>query len=163
MDAVGADEDIARDARAVGQARADAVSRFVEALDARAEAKSCLAEAAEQHVEQVGPVRVVVGRPELRLGGRAERGEVEPLAGVPGAVVTCLRIDAHPREGLAEPEPAKDAGRVGTQLDPGADLGERPGLLEDERIDAALAQHEGGGDAADAAANDQDSQTFSPA
>src|SRR5262245_46863795 len=109
-----------------------------EPVDMRIQAEAGLAEAAEEDVEQVGAVRMVVGRAEMRLRPRAERGVVEALAHVPGAVIPSFRIDSDTRERLAETERAQNPGRIGAELDAGADLPEGLRLLEQLGLDAAL-------------------------
>ena len=52
----------------------------------------------------------------------------------------------------------KDAGAVGAELHPGTHLLQLGGLLVDVDIDAALEQREGGGEAADPRACDEDVQ-----
>ena len=113
-----------------------------ESLDARVEPEARIGDPAEQNVEQVGAVGVVVGRAELCLRACAERRVVEAVAIIPGAVVASLRIHAGARERLAEPERAQDAGGVGADLDAGANLAERFGLLEELGVDAARPQRQ---------------------
>ena len=141
---------------AVGERDGDAVGVLIEALDARAEAEAFPAETAEQHVEQVGAMRGVVRRAEMRLRPLAERRVVEPVAGVPGAVVAPFRIVGDARQRIAEAERPQHPRGVAADLKAGADLAERRGLLEQLGLDAALAQRQQRGDAADAAARDQD-------
>ena len=156
VDAVGADEDVAGRGAAVGERDGDAVGILIEALDARAEVEAFLAEAAEQHVEQVGAVRGVVRRAEMRLRPLAERRVVEAVAGVPGAIVAPFRIVRDARQRIAEAERPQDARRVAADLEAGADLAEGRRLLEQLGRDAALPQRQQRRDAADAAARDQD-------
>ena len=161
MDAVGADENVAGRGAAIGERDRDAVRVLIEALDARAEAEAFLAEAAEQDVEQVGAVRGVVRRAEMRLRPLAERRVVEAIAGVPGAIVAAFRTVDDARQRIAEPERPQDARRVAADLEAGADLGEGRRLLEQFGLDAALAQRQQRRDAADAAARDQDLSLWS--
>ena len=98
---------------------------------------------------------VVVRRAELRLRACAERRVVEAVAIIPGAVVASFRIHAGARERLAEPERTQDAGGVGADLDAGANLAERFGLLEELGVDAARPQRQQRREAADAAAGDK--------
>src|ERR1700743_3081678 len=118
----------------------DAVVVLLEALDAAAEPKTILAEAGEQHVEQISTVRGVIGRAEAFLSAGAERRVIETVARVPGAIVAALRIIGDFGQGFAEAERAQDFGGVAADLKPGADLAESLGLLEQLGLDAALAQ-----------------------
>ncbi len=145
---------------AVGERESDAVGILIEALDARAEAVALLAETAEQDIEQVGAVRGVVRRTETRLGPLAERRVVEPVAGVPGAIVAPFRIVGDARQRIAEAERPQDARCIAADLEAGADLRERRRLLEQLGLDAALPQRQQRRDAADAAARDQDLEIF---
>ena len=155
VDAIGADQHVSRDLRAVGQRDSDAVRGLREFLDAGIEPETRIGDPAEQNVEQVGAVGVIVGRAELRLRARAERRVVEAVAIIPGAVVACFRIHTDARQRLAEPERAQDAGGVGTELDAGANLTECFGLLEELGVDAARAKRQQRGETTDASAGDE--------
>ena len=126
-----------------------------ESLDVGLEPKTLVGDAAKQDVEQVGAVGVVIGRAELCLRARAERGIIETVAIIPCAVVARFRIDADARQRLAEAERAQDAGGVGADLDAGANLSERFGLLEQFGVDAARPQRQQRGEAAYAAAGNE--------
>ena len=65
-------------------------------------------------------------------------------------------IDRHAARGLADAEIIEGVERVGPELDAGADLAERRGLFQQDRADAFLRQPQRRGEAADAAACDQD-------
>ena len=122
MDAIGADQDVAGRGAAVGERDGDAVGVLIEALDARAEAEAFLAETAEQDIEQVGAVRGVVRRTEMRLRPLAERRVVEAVASVPGAIVASFRIVGDARQRIAEAERPQDPRRIAADLEAGADL-----------------------------------------
>src|SRR4249919_1450962 len=113
MDSVRAHENIAGDLGAIGERGSYAFCVLLEALDTRVQAEACVAEASEQDVEQVGAVRVVVRRTEMRLRPLAERCVVEAFAFVPRTVVPSLRIDGHARERLTETERAQNPCRIG--------------------------------------------------
>ena len=104
MDPVRANEDIAGRMRAVGERDGDAMCVLLETVDARVQAEAVVAEAAKQHVEQIGAVCVIVRRTEMRLRPLAERCPVEAVAIVPGAVVPSLRIDGHTRQCVTQAE-----------------------------------------------------------
>ena len=65
-------------------------------------------------------------------------------------------IDGHAARGFADAEIIEGMKRIRPELDAGADLAERGGLFQQDRADALLRQAERGGEAADAAAGDQD-------
>ena len=65
-------------------------------------------------------------------------------------------IDRHAARGLADAEIVEGMERIGPELDAGADFAERGGLFQQDRADALLREAERGGEAADAAAGDQD-------
>ena len=153
VDAVGADQYVARELCAVRQPDGDLVRGLRESLDARIEPEAFISDPTEQNVEQIGAVGVIVRRAELCLRTCAQRGIIEAVAIIPGAIVTSLHADA--RQGLVESERAQDAGGVGAELDAGADLAERFGLLEKLSIDAASPHRQEGREATDAAAGDK--------
>jgi hypothetical protein len=155
VDAIGRDQHVAGNFSAVGECDDDAVRGLVESFDTRIEPKTFVGDTVKQNVEQVGAMRVVVGRTELRFRTGAQRGVVEAVAIVPGAVVASLRVDADARQRFAKPEHAQDAGGVGRELDAGAHLAERFGLLEQLGIDAARPQREQRSKSADAATGDE--------
>ena len=87
-----------------------------------------------------------------KLGG-PHRGGIGPVG------AEKLRVEpsgAQPEQLVAEAEPAQHADAVRLERDAGADLGQGGGLLVDTHIDPALKQRVGGGDAANAAADDHD-------
>src|SRR6201995_401883 len=69
-----------------------------------------------------------------------------------------LDIDGHAARGFADAEIVEGMEGIRTELDAGADLAERGGLLQEDRADAFLGETERGGETADAAARDQDWQ-----
>src|SRR5206468_12689745 len=87
MNAVRADEDTAGRSAAVGERDGDAVRVLLEPVDMRVQAEARVAEAAQEHVEQISAVCVIVRRTEMRLRPLAERRPVEAVAIIPGPVV----------------------------------------------------------------------------
>ena len=85
-------------------------------------------------------MRGVVGRAEMRLGFLPERSVVKTFAGVPAAIVAAFGIGRDYLQRFAETELEQNACGVGGNLNTGAHLAERSGLLVELRIDAALAQ-----------------------
>src|SRR5215510_5638448 len=122
----------------------------------RVQAEAGVAEAAEEHVEQVGAVHVIVRRTEMSLRPLAERCPVEAVAIVPGPIVPSLRKNRHTCQCVPEAERSQYPRCIGTELNASSNLSERLRLLEQKRLDAALPQRQGERDAADPAACDQD-------
>jgi hypothetical protein len=161
VDAVRADQDVARDNPAVGERHGHSVLVLLEGLDPRVQVNSGVAEGINQNVEQVGAVNLVVRRAEMHLRLFAERGPEDALASVPGTVVPPLRVDGDARQRSAQTQRAEYPRRVCTKLDAGADLPKCFRLLEQKGVDATLPQRERGRDATDAAAGDQDPEIMS--
>ena len=92
VNAVGADQNVALRCRSVGERQRDTALILIEALDTRAEPEPVLAEPAQQHVEQFGPVGGIVRRAKMRLCFLPERRVIEPLASIPAAIVAAFRI-----------------------------------------------------------------------
>ena len=67
-------------------------------------------------------MRGVIRRAEMRLRPLAERRVVEPVAGVPGAVVAPFRIVGDARQRIAEAERPQDPRCIAADLEAGADL-----------------------------------------
>src|SRR4051794_25228396 len=94
----------------------------------------------------------------MRLGFLPKRRVIEPLAGVPAAIVAAFRIGRHALERLAKSELEQDTRRIRGDLEAGADLPERGRLFEQFDLDTALPQRQHCGDAADPAAGDENFQ-----
>ena len=67
-----------------------------------------------------------------------------------------IDINRHAARGLADAEIVEGMERVRSELDAGADFAQRGSLFEQDRTDTLLRQPERRGEAADAAAGDQD-------
>jgi hypothetical protein len=156
VDAVRADQDVACDSPAVGDRHGQPVPVLLESLDARIQMDAGVTEGMDQNVEQVGAVNLVVGRAKMCLCPLAERGSEDALAGVPGTVVSPLRVDGDARQRLAQPQGPEYPGRIRTELDAGSDLPRGVRLLEQLGVDAPLPECESGGNSTDAATGDQD-------
>jgi hypothetical protein len=139
MDAIGADQHVARSRTPVRQRDGHPIGILLKSVDVRVQAVAVLADAAEQHVKQVRAMGVIIRRTEMHLCARSERRVVKALAGIPCPVVAALREDRDARQRAAESEHLENARGVGTELDPGADLGEGLSLLEQLRRDPTLA------------------------
>src|SRR5215467_2712158 len=120
MDSVRTDEDITSRSSAVGECDGDAVRVLLETVDMRVQAESLVAETAQQHVEQISAVCVIVRRTEMLLRPLAERRPVEAVAIIPGPVVPSLRIDRHTGQGVAKAERPEHACGIGTELNAGS-------------------------------------------
>ena len=149
------DHDVGRGARAVGEGEGGLLVILLEAdapvagMDDRRRASR-----SDEHGQQVGAVHAVELDPAGQLGGPHRRGV--------GAVRAAeLRIDPSGAEAgqlVAEAEAPQHAHAVRLDGDAGADLGQGRGLLVETDVHAALEQGVGGGDAADAAADDRDAE-----
>ena len=103
--------------------------------------------------QQVGAMHLVVRRAERGLHGVRERRAQQRAAVLPAALVPRERLHAHARQRVGQAEPVQDARGVGADLDAGADLAERAGLLVDLDVEAGPQQRQRRGGAADAAAD----------
>ena len=142
MDSIRANENIAGDLGAIRECDGYTVFVLLEAIDMRVQAEALVTEAAQEHVEQISPVCVVVRRTEMRLRPLAERSPVEAVAIVPGPVVASFRIDGHTRQCVTEAERPENACCIGTELNAGSNLTESLGLLEQKRFNPALAERQ---------------------
>src|SRR5262249_52451392 len=115
VDAVGADQHVARGLHAIGQRDGDTVRGLRESLDAGIESETRVGDPVEHYIEEVGAMCVVVGRPELCLRPRAERGVVEAVAGIPSAAGPSLPLNTDTRPRFATPRPTPHAGGVWTK------------------------------------------------
>src|SRR6516165_463925 len=156
MDSVRTNEDIAGSNGPIGERDRDTVCVLLETVDVRVEAEARFAEAAEEDIEQISAVGVIVRRTEISLRPLAERGPVEAVAIIPGPVVPSLGIDRHTRQCVTEAERPENACCIGAELNAGSNLSESLCLLEQERFDSALPERQRRSDAADPAARDQD-------
>src|SRR5258708_26646165 len=104
MDAVGSHENIPLDGRPVGNCDGDTVFILVKGDNLCTQAKSLLAQGIKEYAEQLGAVHMIVRRAEAQLGPLAERRPKKTLAGVPGAVVSCLGINSDACESFAHTE-----------------------------------------------------------
>ena len=92
---------------------------------------------------------------------RAANGSPRSSA-VSSSAVTALRSSSRPRPyaGVQHPvqdaQPVQDPGGVGRELQAGPELGELRGLLKHPDLVPVAGQGQGGGQPADAAADDQD-------
>ena len=99
-------------------------------------------------------------RAELPVDGVAERRLGQRAAVLPAALMEERRPERHLGAFLAKAEPDQDARGVRPDVDAGADLGEQARLLIDLHVEAGLQQADRGGQPADAAADDRDSDVL---
>ncbi len=156
MDAVGADQHVGGDARAVVEPGLDAVAPVGEADQAVAEMDALGREARGDDREQVGAVHGQVRRAVELLAARVERRPLQRAAVLPAPLMGAERPHGLAVERRAEAEPIEDPRRVRPHVDAAADLGQLRRLLVDVDVEAGLAQRHGGREAADAGADDGD-------
>ncbi len=111
-------------------------------------------DAAFQHRVQIAAMDVDVGTAVVPLGLGVEHELGHGLAGVPGAADVALRLDAGGDQPLFEAETAQHLGDVGGKDDAGADARKGRRLLVDFHRKARALQEAGGGQAAEAGADD---------
>ena len=94
----------------------------------------------------------------MRLCFLPERRVIEPLGGVPAAIIAAFRIGSHALERFAKPKLEQDTRGIRRDLEASAHLSECGRLFEQFDIDTALSQRQHRGDAADPAAGDENFQ-----
>jgi hypothetical protein len=156
MDAVGADQHVGRDARAVLEPGLDAIAPVGEGDEPVAEVHALGGEARGDDGEQVRAVHGQVRRAVELLAERVEGGPLEGAAVLPAPLVGAGRAHGLAVEPLPEAEPVEDARRVRAHVDAAADLGQLRRLLVDVHGEAGPAEREGRGEAADPGAHDGD-------
>ena len=110
VDAVGADEEVDLDRRAVLEARLDAVAVVGERGEPVADVQALGRERADERAQQVGAVHLVVREAEGLDDGIAQVGAQQRPPVVPAALVPGQRADAHPRQVVGQSQ--ADAGRA---------------------------------------------------
>ena len=154
---------VAGDGVAVGEGRGDraAVLGVVDDLGAGAELDQRVRPGgAEQGAVQVAAVDDAVGVAEAGAEGVVERDAGDLLAADRVHQAQAVDVDGERAGLVADAEPVEAVEGVRAELDAGADLAEDRRLLEDDRAEALLGEAEGGGDAADAAAGDEDGESL---
>src|SRR5258705_532838 len=109
MNAVGADHDVRFGAGAVGKAQLDTVALIGEACETMPEADTVLRQRSRQRGEQVGAMKMVVGRAKLGFDGLAEHRALQGPPVVPAALMESRRTHAAPCQGWAEPMQVQQA------------------------------------------------------
>ena len=114
----------------------------------------------KQHVMQIGAMDERVGIVELSAERVAERNARDLLAGDGIEHHQIFGKDRERADRLDQAKPLEHPEHVGPELNAGADLLERRGLLDHLRRNTLPRQRQGGGQSADAAADDQDLFVF---
>src|SRR6266849_1605946 len=156
MDAVGADHEVGRDARAALEPGLDAVTSVGEADEAVAEVDARGREARGDDREQVGAEHGQVRRAVELYAARVERRPLQRAAILPAPLMGAGGPHGLTVERSAEAEPIEDPRRVRPHVNAAADLGQLRRLLVDIDVEAGLAQGEGGSQAADTGADNGD-------
>ena len=156
MDAVGADQHIGFDARAVFEPGLGAVAAIGEPDEAVAEMHPLGRETRGDDRQQIGAVDRQVRRAVELFAERIERGALQGSPVLPAALVAADRAHALAVEPLAEAEPVEDAGRIRSHVDAAADFGQLRRLLVDIDREAGPSQRHSGAEPADAAADHRD-------
>ncbi len=135
--------------------RATAVSLTVSApMQLAPSVQRRVADRPAQQVMQIGAMRGHIGRAVFFPRDRLQRlAEAQPPF-VPGDRHDAERLERVAHELVFEPERAQHLNAVRTDLQPGADLFEFLRALIERNLDAALAQRDSRGQAADAGADD---------
>ena len=141
---------------AVGEAGLDAIASVVEPDQAVAEMDALRREARGDDREQVGAVHGQVRRAVELLAARVERRPLQRAAVLPAPLVRAERPHRLAVERVAEAEPIENPRRVRPHVDAAADFGQLRRLLVDLNVEAGLVQGHGGGETADAGADDGD-------
>src|SRR5699024_4930233 len=108
----------------------------------------------QKDLVEVGPVEVEIGSSELVPSLCPQRGLRQDLARAPAATDGLFDDQRRRVQSLAHAEPIEDAGGVGPDLQPGTDLAESRGLLEDGDPAAVQPQGSGSGQSSDSATGD---------
>ena len=105
---------------------------------------------------QIAAMHHRIGIAETRAEGIAQIDMADLLGGQRIHQPQLVDIDRHAARGLADAEIVEGVEGVGPELDAGADLAKRRGFFQQDRANALLRQPQRRGEAADAAARDQD-------
>ncbi len=156
VDAVGADQHIAGDPRAVVEPCLDFRALVGEADQPVAEMHPLGRKARGDHRQQIGAVNGDVRRAVKCFALRVERRLLQGAPVLPAALVGPERADALAVETRPEAEPPQHARRIRTHVDAAADLRQLGRLFVDLDREPGLVQRHGGAEAAKAAADNRD-------
>src|SRR5580704_17231822 len=129
MDAVGADQNVGRDARLVLKPSLDVVAPLGEPSEAMSEMDPLGRKPRGNDRQQIGTVNGDVRRAVKLFALRIERRALQRAAVVPAPLMGAARAHALAQEAFAEAEPNQDAGRVRPHVDAAADMRQRRRLL----------------------------------
>src|SRR2546425_4342582 len=136
VDAVGADQDVGRDALAVLEPGRDAVALVVQPDQAVTEVNAFGHETRGDDREQVGAMNGQMGRAVELLAARIERRALQRAAVLPAPLVSAAGPHRLAVERGAETQAIQDARRVRPHVDPAADFGQFGRLLVDVDVEA---------------------------
>src|SRR5712691_6765579 len=155
VDAVGADQHVARDPRAVFEPCRDFVALLSNPHKPLAEMDPLGGEARCDRRQKIGAVNGDVRRAIERFALRVERRLLQGAPVLPAALVGAERADALAVETWPEAEPPQHARRIRTHVDAAADLRQLGRLFVDLDGEPGLVQRHGGAEAAKAAADNR--------
>ena len=143
MDPIGADDDVEACRRAVVKRHVHAIAAIGERNQPMREMHAILRQRVRKHREQIRPMHLVVGEAE-RLDDRvAQRCSQQGPTVIPTALVHRGRTHSDPSKLLAQTETMQNARRVRADLNPRANIAQRPCSLVQVHIDSRLQQRQG--------------------
>ncbi len=113
VDAVGPDQEVDLDGRAVGEARLHALAVIVQPHEQVPDVKALGRQRAGERAQQVGAVHLVVREAEGLDDGLAQIGAQQGAPVVPAALVPGQRADAHPGQVVGQAQAVQDARALG--------------------------------------------------
>src|SRR5215471_1595860 len=146
MDAVGADEDVRSDMRAVFETRLGAVAVIGKAEQSVAEMHAFHREGRGNDRQEVGAMNGHVRRAVELVAARIERRPLQGAAVPPAPLMGAERTHTLAVETWSEAEPAQDARCIRRHVDAAADLGQLGRLLVDIDFESGLTQPDSGGE-----------------
>ena len=154
MDAVGADQHVERNVRAVVEPHLDIVPPVGEAGEPVAQMNVLVRKSRRDHRQQIATVKRHMRRTVERLAQRVEWRLLECAPVLPAALMRGERAHAVAVEPRTQAKAAQDTHRVRADIDAAADLGQFCSLFINLRLEAGSAQRHGGSKAADTCADD---------
>ncbi len=161
VDAISADQRVGLDHGAVGEPRLDPVATIGHVDQAVTEMNALGRNGCGQRRQQVGPVHLVVRKPERRLQRLGQRRPQQRPPVVPPALMPRQRFHPGPGQRFGEPQTVQHAGGVRTDLDAGPHLPELRRPLVHLDVEPGAQQRQRRRQTADAAADDRDRGTSS--
>src|ERR1051326_817793 len=155
MNAVGANQDVGGNARAVVEPGLDMVAVVAERQEAMPEMDVLGRKPRGDHVQQIGAMDRDMRRAVEFFALRIERRTLQGAAVVPATLMRARGANALAQQPLAEAKADQHTGRVRPPIDAAADMGQRRRLLVKIRLEPGLAQRQRGGEAPNAATDDR--------